>query len=269
MLPRQLLGALLALVALATVACRGGSDTTRFGALQLPGSNEGGVYLALGDSIAAGSGASDGAATSYVALVAQALRQHYGDTLELVSLARGGEATQDLIDQQLPAATERLRQGDVRVVTVTISGNDLNQVQYSPDAAVCIGDPRNAACPVGDILVGVEQRLDRILRELHAAGPAATIVIQVYPNLFSGTGNPLEHAADIAFDMLDDVIASVAGRNGVLVADPRGDFAGRGGTLTHLLDPTPDPHPNDAGYRLIAEAFLKALGSSTADGGTD
>lgn len=40
----------------------------------------------------------------------------------------------------------------------------------------------------------------------------------------------------------------------------RAEFEGRGGELTHTLDPTPDFHPNDAGYEVIARAFLETLG---------
>ena len=36
-------------------------------------------------------------------------------------------------------------------------------------------------------------------------------------------------------------------------------FDGRGGELTHVLDTPFDPHPNDAGYRVIADAFIDVL----------
>ncbi|MDQ2787711.1 MAG: hypothetical protein M3Y58_22205, partial [Chloroflexota bacterium] len=35
-------------------------------------------------------------------------------------------------------------------------------------------------------------------------------------------------------------------------------FAGRAGTLTHILDTEPDVHPTDAGYRVIANAIIAA-----------
>jgi lysophospholipase L1-like esterase len=262
--------AALALFALSAIACGGGGSRVTTAGL-ISGDAAGGLYLALGDSIAAGQGASDAATTSYVGLIAAELRERFGDELQVESLAEGGDTTQDLIDKQLAAAVERLREGNVLLVTLTISGNDLNHVQDSPDAAACIADPARPPCPVPDILVGTEERLDSILEQLRQAGPDTTIAIQVYPNLFSGTGHMFERPAEIAFGLLNDVITRAAERHDVLIADPRADFAGRGDELSHLLDPTPDPHPNDAGHRVVAEAFLKVLGlrESSTDMETD
>jgi lysophospholipase L1-like esterase len=249
---------LFAVVAAASgLACNSSDDAT--GAL-LPEDVSGGVYVALGDSVAAGSGASDPETTSYVALVGAALRDRYGETLEVRNLADGGATTQSLIDGQLDAATEALREGDVRLVTITIGGNDLNELQSSPDTPACLADVRSPACPVAELLVGTEERLDTILGELRAAGPETAIVMELYPNLFSGTGHIFEGPADDAFAMLNEVIARVTERYDIVLADPRAPFVGGGRELTRLLDATPDAHPNDAGHRAIAEAFLEAVG---------
>lgn len=223
----------------------------------LPENGSRSVYLALGDSIAAGSGATDASSTGYVALVEEALRERFGEPLELQSLAVAGHTTQNLIDEQLGPAVERLSEGSVRLVTVTIGGNDLGQ--FAAEVA-CLPDPSDLACPLEDGLLDVERRLSFILRELQSADPEATIAVQLYPNLFSGTAHQFERPADIAFDLLNGVITGVANRHGVLVADPRHAFVAEGLYLTHIADPTPDAHPNDDGYRAIADAFLETLG---------
>lgn len=250
-----------AALAFAAAACNGGDDGTAAGVALAQGGT-GGVYLALGDSVAAGGGATDAGTGGYAALVAEALRGRFGEGLELQVLAVAGHTTQDLIEEQLPMALERVRGGDVRLVTLTIGGNDMNQYGAEP---ACLPDPSVPACPLEDGLLDVEQRLRVILQELRAAGPEAAIVIQVYPNLFAGTGHEFERPADIAFGLLNGVIKGVAREQGVLVADAGPAFALDGPMMTHLLDPTPDAHPNDAGHAAIAEAFLEALGLSPVE----
>ena len=250
---RATVAALLLLLVLS--ACGGGSSS-------LPvifDDADGGVYVSLGDSVAAGSGASDPATTSYVGLVAEALRAKFGDTLTVESLATGGHTTQMLIDGQLDAAVALLQVGDVRLVTITIGGNDLGI--YAADPA-CVLDPANPECPLEDGLLEVEGRLDTIFGRLREAAPDVPIVVQLYPNLFSGTGHEFTRQAETAFRLLNGVIAGVARSYGVLTADPRRAFQGEGQRLTHLLDDAPDAHPNDRGYKAIAEAFLEELGLS-------
>jgi lysophospholipase L1-like esterase len=238
-----------------SVACSGSSDgATNEDAPQIEG---GGVYLALGDSIAEGEGASDPETTDYVARVAAGIAEGTGEAAEVESLADGGATTQALIDTQLAPAIERLESGDVRLVTVTIGGNDLFQYSAQPS---CVEDPTDPACPLEEGLFGVEQNLDRILGELRSAAGDAPVVINVYPQLFSGSGHSFESSAEKAFDLLNGVILAVAERNEVLIADPRPEFQERSLDFTHIREEPPDFHPNDKGHRVIADAFLNVLG---------
>ena len=244
-----------ALLLFVSVACGGGGSSNSPVVFE---DAAGGVYLALGDSVAAGSGASDPGTTSYVGLVTEALRTKFGDTMTVESLATASHTTQLLIDEQLGRAVELFEVGDVRLVTITIGGNDLGI--YAAHEA-CVLDPANPDCPLEDGLLEVEERLDEIFGRLRAAaGPDVPIVVQLYPNLFSGTGHQFTQQADTAFRLLNGVIIGVARSHDVLRADARQAFQGEGRVLTHLLDDVPDAHPNDAGYEAIAEAFLEELG---------
>ena len=174
-----------ALLLFASIACGGSGSSDSSVVFE---DATGGVYLALGDSVAAGSGASDPATTSYVGLVADALRTLFGDTMTVESLATAGHTTQLLIDEQLERAVELLEAGDVRLMTITIGGNDLGI--YAAHEA-CVLDPANPDCPLEDGLLEVEERLDEIFGRLRtAAGPDVPIVVQLYPNLFSGPPPP-------------------------------------------------------------------------------
>jgi hypothetical protein len=63
--------------------------------------------------------------------------------------------------------------------------------------------------------------------------------------------------------VLEELTAAIEGvalkYEHVAVAAP--SFAGQSASapLTHVLDETFDPHPNDAGHRIIADAIMEAL----------
>src|SRR6266545_5669754 len=93
-----------------------------------------GVYLALGDSLSEGIGASDAEETSFVALVHDGL----GPNIELMNLGAAGNTSRDLIDEQLDRATDEIAtrnsdanpENDVAVITLEIGGNDLLDIFF-------------------------------------------------------------------------------------------------------------------------------------------
>jgi lysophospholipase L1-like esterase len=211
-----------------------------------------GVYISLGDSIAAGNGSSDPATTSFVALI-----DHDEGGLPLINLAKAGATTQDVIDKQLQSAVGAMNGRDVAFITISAGGNDLAALIPNPS---CVQDPLPASCPLDATLQKVEANLDAILSRLRSGNQTAPIVLLAYPNLFSETGHPFEAPAARVLPRLDDVIRAIASKYPhTLVADPSAAFQGQGGELTHVLDTPFDPHPNDAGHRVIADAFIAVL----------
>lgn len=212
-----------------------------------------GVYLSLGDSVAAGNGASDRNATSFSALLAR------DEGVDLVNLAVAGATTQDVLDKQLAGVAAAVGGRKPAFITISAGGNDLAALIPNPS---CVQDPLPASCPLGEALDGVQRRYAEIVRRLRVEHPSTPIVLLAYPNFFSGTGHAFEAPAARVLPRLDDVIRGVAASQArVAVADPSAAFQGKGGELTHVLDPQFDPHPNDAGHRIIADAFIDALNS--------
>jgi len=238
----------LGVLALIAVACDGSAK----GSPVTPKPRATGAYISLGDSIAAGNGASDPAKMSFVALLA-----HDEGGFAFTQLAKAGATTTDVIDHQLPAAIDAISRGNVALITVSAGGNDLAALVPNP---ACVQDPLPPSCPLDSALAGVERNLDRIVGRLRAADATAPIVLLAYPNFFSGTGHPFEAPAGRVLPQLDNVIRRVAARYPhTAVAEAAPAFEGKGATLTHVLDPKFDPHPTDAGHRAIADAFDAAI----------
>ena len=210
------------------------------------------AYISLGDSVAAGSGASDAARTSFAALVAADQ-----DGIDLYNLARPNATTQNVIDEQIARALPALQADRAAFVTISAGGNDL--AGLIPNAT-CLEDPLPDTCPLQQALDGVRTNLRAILSYLRDANARTPIVVLAYPNFFSGTGHPFEAPAGRVLPKLNEVIEEVAGEyDRVAVARPAAAFEGEGDVLTGVLAAQFDPHPNDAGHRIIADAMLAAL----------
>jgi lysophospholipase L1-like esterase len=235
------------------------------------------LYLALGDSLAAGVGASDPAVTAYVPRFYQLLRQELAcqpsgrpscRSLALRNLGVGGATSTTLLATQLPEAVAELQarngdhnpHNDVKVVTIDIGGNDLFGVVSSSCAA---GPTPECAALIRARLQSFADNFTQILGRLRAAaGPDTVIVAMTYYNpLPSCRLASLAPLADAVLEGglgvtvgLNDLIRSIAAASGVLVAETYGrlgpgDLVGGNDCL----------HPNDAGYQLVTAAFAAAL----------
>jgi len=242
------------------------------------------VYLALGNSLAAGSGASDPSATAYVPLFYDALRDELNcspaasdraapgcKNLQLHNIGMGGATSSDLIAVQLPIAVAELsaRNGDanprndVEVVTVDIGGNDL----FQPVIGACAGGFSPGCATIVQTTFGTfAVNFSSILGQLRAAaGPDTPIIVMTYYNsLLACNLAGLAPLADLVLEGGDplgpvgfnDLIRSIAAANGAEVADTFGDL-----TASDLAGGTDCLHPNDSGHGIIAAEFLEAFGS--------
>lgn len=238
------------------------------------------LYVALGDSVAWGDGASDPDTTGYVPLLADYFAgTPHGGAKESANLAVRGETTASFLAGQLAAAMARIGDPatDTRVITLSIGGNDLLDLLNDPSDP-CVHDPSSATCQqlVATALGGVAERLPVILGSLAAAlsgdPDGGRIYVLTLYNPFGGTGSPYESAVDLALlgsdgridcaalqtdptaAGLNDVIACISQMVGATVVDGYTVIGDRALELTHIGDPGFNIHPNDAGYALIAKA---------------
>jgi lysophospholipase L1-like esterase len=277
---RPLLGAAVVLVvalaipaalALPSTAARGTSPRPVY---QPPQS----YYLALGDSIAYGfqpgranAGARASAFdTGYVDLFAARLRTlspkikvvNYGCPGEsTVTFTRGGcpwlAEGKKLHDayrgSQLEAALSVLRAhpGQVSPITLTLWGNDLLPLSEKGKRAP-------------SAIASVASRLKSILQRFRTAAPTAEIIV-------TGAWNPevdrIKKAQPL-YRSLDVAIARAAAPSRARVAKTFAAFNPPGNVRTQrarlcaltFFCSKGDPHPTDAGYRAMADAFMAASG---------
>jgi lysophospholipase L1-like esterase len=227
------------------------------------------TYVALGDSVAAGTGAQDPAREGYVPVLAGLVGDQRGCDdgprdgcpVRVRNLAVPGATTATLLRDQLPQALPLLREGDVRTVTVTIGGNDV----FVPILRACAQEPQSATCTqaVRAAIGEVDRGVDRLLTELTAAGgPAATVAVMTYYDPLSACRlAPLQPLAQLVLegrpgeDGLNDVLRARAAEHGAVVVETGGrlaapqDFVGGLDCL----------HPSTSGHARIAAAFAEVL----------
>ena len=237
------------------------------------------LYLALGDSLAVGVGADE---SGYVARLFAALHDD-GQADAVRNVARSGETSGSLIHGgQLREAVDAVADPSTDVVSVTldIGGNDLLRLRRSAD---CAADPTGARCAraVAAALREYRANYRHILGELRLAldedAGDEQLLVMTYYSPYRGTGSAYEEAADHALlgsdatvdcDRSDEAgvglndLIACSDDPGVTIVDTYPLF-GHATALTHIS--ANDVHPNDAGYALIADAFLDAVRSRTVD----
>lgn len=230
------------------------------------------AYLALGDSYAVGEGASHAEATGYVPLFRSFLESDTGKKLSLRNLAVGGETSASMIAKgQLAKALAELEfrnqdsdpQNDVLIITIDIGGNDVRDLALEGRPCAPPTPTTSAACTTAaaDAIEDMSENLTVILRALRvAAGPDIRIFVLDYFNPYSGTSQPLNAADEAILPILNGKIKSVAATPGINadLVETFADFEGKGADLTHVTEAGGDFHPNDAGYRLLADLLTAA-----------
>lgn len=241
------------------------------------------VYLALGDSLAWGDGASVPDHTAYVPRLAGYFQgASHGAADDLVNLAIRGETTASMLTGQLPAALALINDPDtdVRVVTLSIGGNDLLDL-INDSGDTCAQAPASDACrqELGMAMLSVAANMPTIIGSLEAAlaadpGTEKLFVLTLY-NPFGGTASiyeePIDQAllgADVAFDCvaagqnplnagLNDIVGCTSAFLGGIVVESYDLFDDNALALTHIGEGF-NIHPNDDGYALIAQAHRAA-----------
>lgn len=213
----------------------------------------GDVYVALGDSLAAGFTTSR-PQDAYVARIAAEIKQR--QPLAVRNFAVAGETSASMLRRQLPQALNFIQQQRdagkrVSPITLDIGGNDARPVERASL------DVRKRT------IATIEANLGTALDQLIAATSTplgtrtADIAVMTYYNPFPGDPSDQNSAAYWS-DQLNAAITRAATARGVAVADVASAFAG-GNVYRYTYIASGDIHANSDGHALIAERFLAAL----------
>ncbi len=241
-------------------------------------------YLAMGDSLAAGTGAST-VANEYVSVLYQHERSRF-PTLELENLACGGATTNSVIfgpgcayatGTQLGDAEAFLRAhpGQVPFLTIDIGANNVDGCQSGESfSATCVQN--------GEGLI--TSQLPQILSGLRAAYPGLAVYGMDYYNPFLGewltgsTGQGVAEASEQLVEQLNALLGGIYSAGGAATADPTSsfqttDFAPTGSYLgvtepqnvanicnwTLFCSDDGNIHANNIGHFLLAESFAQVV----------
>jgi lysophospholipase L1-like esterase len=234
------------------------------------------LYLALGDSLATGVGASNPERKAYVPRFHRYLRYNLAcsrgasrvcKSLRLDNIGVGGATTTTLVQNQLPQAVATLearnqdgnRRNNVEVISIDIGGNDV-----FPLVSICAeGVTPECAQAIQSRFTTVAQNLTLTLTQLRAAaGPDTEIVVMAYYNSLVGCqlsqfvplGNLVLEGGPGLPVGLNDLIRSISAGVDASVAETFGLLG-----PDDLVGGTDCLHANDSGYRIIADAFAEAI----------
>ncbi len=206
-------------------------------------------YLVLGDSVARGIGSEKPGSHGYSSLVAKGLAE---DDIPLQLINRGviGQTSKQLTGYiRTPNIRQKIREADL--ISLTIGGNDLLKVALQND------DPFRILTDFDRIQSGYKKNLDSILMEIRTLNREAPILITSLYNpvlpqeSFFKVSNRLLKSWNIG---MKEVAYTYRLTHVVDVTDRL--TAGKGDWLSDEI------HPNDRGYRWMAEGILNEIRSN-------
>jgi lysophospholipase L1-like esterase len=233
------------------------------------------LYIALGDSLSYGNGASDRNVTAWVPLV----WKHLGSGWGLSDLGVPGYTSADLLNKgeiadaigEINARRDDGTPGnEVGAITLEIGGNDLlvlyedlvltGKCPSVPEALQkqeCVDGLHNA-------LTNFTPNLEEAVDELKQAAPGVPIFLGTLYNPFSGGSVNLDQIGALALEGqdgtpfttgLNDAVRAVAQEKGVYVVEWYDLFIGKYNQYISrdLI------HPNDEGQKVMAQAVIDAM----------
>lgn len=207
------------------------------------------VYMAIGDSLAAGQTPESQIDTGYADLIAQELSRNQTVALYSKNLAFPGFTTTDVLDSiQSDEAKELL--SSANLITVSAGANDLLRLVQG-DAGQ--GSLSFQQVQVDFALNKARNNMDLILAELTEQSPDAAVYVMGYYFAYPHVRDTQKNGTARQLDRLNEILQLSAEKAGAVFVSVDQSFG------ANAVDKVPNPadvHPNAAGYQAMANEFF-------------
>lgn len=207
------------------------------------------VYIALGDSLAAGQTPNRAIDTGYTDLIAQELSKTGGLAFYSKALAFPGYTTANVLAKvQTDDAKEMLK--NATLVTISAGANDLLQmVQVNSTSGSIAYEQIHADFALNNVRKNIQQ----IIKEVQAIAPKAKIYVMGYYFAYPHVRESQKEGMKKELDRLHTILKTQSEANGAIYVSVEETF---GINATTLLPNPADVHPTMEGYRVMANAFF-------------
>lgn len=207
------------------------------------------VYVALGDSLAAGQTPNSQIDAGYADMIAGELVRHQPVALFTKDLAFPGFTTQDVLERvKSPEAKEVL--ASANIITLSAGANDLLRlVQVDPAE----GSLTFQQIQTDFALNQARENVEAILAELKTRAPQADVYVMGYYFAYPHVRESQKEGTGKQLDRLNRILKQSAEKAGAQFVAVDAAF---GASPTDKVPNPADVHPNFKGYQAMANAFL-------------
>jgi lysophospholipase L1-like esterase len=211
--------------------------------------NEGEVYVALGDSLAAGQTPYAQIDAGYTDFIALQLMRHQKLAQFSKELAFPGYRVQNVIDSiQTEQAQQLLK--NATIVTISAGANNLLPlISHNPNAGTIAFSQLSANFALNEVRIQMKE----LLQQVKSKAPNATIYVMGYYFPYTSVHEKQMLGATKELALLNKILQQEANIAGVKYVDVYEVFGER--SLKYLPN-VYDVHPNQLGYRIMANEML-------------
>lgn len=208
------------------------------------------VYIALGDSLAAGQTPESEIDTGYADLIAQELGRNQPVALFSKDLAFPGFTTADVLERVKEEEAQELL-ASANIITLSAGANDLLRlVQANP----VDGSLQFQRIQSDFALNGARENVNAILNELTIAAPDADIYVMGYYFAYPHARESQKEGIAERLQILNEILKIEAEGAGAIFVSVEEAF---GENATSKVPNPGDVHPNFEGYQAMANQFLE------------